>query len=129
MNTVSASWSEDIAVASWTTTIPGPGVEAKADIDIAAGGYHAIDLQISVTFGSSPNGPALVSIYGSSDSGTTKDTEPLYQFYIPHEASATKIKSIQIRNKAYVQIGILNQNSSESITISGKYAGMKYSIA
>lgn len=127
MSTTSALWAEDIAL-SFNTTIPGAGAEATADIDIASGGYIVIDLQISVTFGASPNGPALVTIRGSSDSGFIKDTEPLHQFIIPASASTTVVVSKQIRMKAFVEIGVLNQNTSESITISGKYAGMKYTI-
>lgn len=129
MSVISASWLENQSI-TFDDATPAKGVEGKGDIDLATNGYIAVDIQIEVAFGATADGNATLSLRGSPDSGTTKDTEPFFQEEIFVSPNNTVRISKVIRGKAYVEVGIKNNNTVvEDITISAKYAGLRYSVA
>ena len=129
MATVSASWTENVAV-SFDDTTPAKTVEGKGPIDLADAGYIAVVIQFRIIFGASADGNAEIRVRCSSDSGTTKDTILIYSQEVPFTVSTTKNISVEIRELPYIEIGVYNGNSAvEDITISADYAGLKYTNA
>lgn len=129
MVTISSSWTENQAV-SFDDTTPAKTVEGKGSIDLAASGYIGVVIQFQIQFGGSADGNAEIRVRSSPDSGTTKDTELLYSQEVAFTVSTTKNISVTIINQPYIEVGVYNGNSAvEDITISGDYAGLKYSSA
>jgi hypothetical protein len=129
MGSISADWTENQSL-SFDDSSPAKTVEGKADIDLAAAGYVGVVIQLSLTWGASADGPATINIYGSSNSGTTDDTEPIFSQSVEETASGTKVISIPIMYVPYIIVGIYNGNTAvEDLTISGIYAGLEFVTA
>lgn len=126
MATISSLWTEDQDV-TFDDASPAKTVEGKGPIDIAAAGFITVFIQFKIVFGGSADGDAVIRIRGSANSGTDKDTILLHEITVPFDAGETIIVSIPISDTPYLEVGVYNGNSAvEDITISAKYAGLKY---
>jgi hypothetical protein len=120
------TWTENQSL-TFTDATPAKDASGKVNCDLAASNFVKAEIQISITWGSNGDGPALIQVFGSSDSGTTIDTEPLFELEVDETASGTKIISIPL-NGPYRQIEITNQNAySEDITLASEWAGLAWS--
>lgn len=129
MATFSADWIENQSV-TFDDDTPAKTVEGKGPIDLAADGYIAVDVQVSIAFGASADGNATIRIRRSADSGTTKDTILAHSQQVAYTVSTTKRVSILVEGVAWIEIGVYNGNTAvEDITISAIYAGKKYASA
>jgi len=123
MTTQTAVWTENIEFhASSAITF---GNSETDSIDIAGAGYIKIKAQIWITFGTGTDGGVTVNIYSDSNSGASPDTIPLTSLEIPNTDSETKKVSISIELEPFVDIEVINNDGSESVTYVGKYSGMK----
>ena len=129
MATISASWTEDQAI-SFDDSTPAKEVEGKGQIDLANLGYIGVVVQFRITFGASADGNAKIRVRSSPDSGSTKDTEPIFEQEVAYSAGNTKNVSVTIMHQPYIEVGVYNGNSAvEDITIAADYAGLKYMSA
>lgn len=90
--------------------------------------FSVVNIQVSVTFGTSATGDALVHIRKSADSGTTKDTEKTgtYAMTIPVTAATTITKTLDVYDFDYLDVAIENEDAAVVITgWSAKYTGVK----
>lgn len=123
MATFTASWTEGTVYRTQTAVAASGGTDTT-DVDIATSGYFSIVAQIELDIGTTPTGSVLIEIFGSSDSGTNDDTEPLIQRTVPFTAVAIKRVSIPIRGIPYVAIRVTN-NTNQSCDYTGRLAGVK----
>jgi len=129
MATISASWTENVAV-SFDDTTPAKTVEGVGPIDLAAAGYISVSVQVRIVFGGSADGDAVIRVRCSPDSGTTKDTILLTEVTVPFTASATKNITLNFTGVPWIEVGVYNGNTAvEDISISADYAGLKYAAA
>lgn len=114
MAKITADWTEDVELRAAATL--AAGATATHDIDLDNLGADRVDVQIDIVLGSSSG--VTVEIYGSPDSGTTDDTEPL----VAYTVSANDRRTIQLTG-AFRQISLTEDggsNATGNITI--KYA-------
>lgn len=92
------------------------------DLDLEAiEGYEA-EIQDAITIASgSPAGDVTISLYGSTDAGTTIDTEPLLVRKIPFTATGTKTVTIRGIRGSWTRRTILNE-AGAAATLTSKYA-------
>lgn len=121
-----AKWTKNQDI-TFDDATPAKTVEGKGSIDLDAGGYKKVVVQLEVAFGDSADGNAEIRIRGSPDGGTTKDTVLLTELNVDFTVSTTKRVSIEIDEVPWVEVGIYNGNSAvQDITIAAKWAGLKY---
>ncbi len=121
MATITATWTENVTLRA-AATLAAAGV-ATHDIDLATNGYDRVDVQVDVVIGSSTG--VTVRVYGSPDSGTTVDDQPLLVYSISADDTRTLVLT-----GAYRQISLTNDdgtNATGNITI--LYAGRKWTSA
>lgn len=129
MATISSSWTENQTI-TFDDTTPAKTVEGKGTIDLANLGAIAVSIQVSIAFGASADGNATIRVRSSADSGTNKDTELLFEQEVDFTVSTTKRITVNLRDLPYLEIGVYNGNTAvEDITISAKYAYLKYASA
>ena len=107
-------------------TVTGWAAGANA-IDAGANAFYLyINLQVSVAFGGSADGDAIIKLRTSSDSSTTDDTLNLDFITVPVNAGSTDIISFKVEHFNFLELGVYNGNSAvEDITISAKWEGCK----
>jgi len=120
-------WTEDQDI-TFDDASPAKGVEGKGSIDLAANGYKKVVVQISIAFAASIDGDAEIRIRKSTDSGTTKDTIlAAGSCEITYDAGETELITLEFNEIPWLEIGVYNGTSTAGeITISAKYAGLKY---
>lgn len=120
-------WTEAQAL-TFDDLTPAKTVEGKVSLDVAAFEYKKVVVQVSITFGGAADGDAQIRIRKSADSGSTKDTElAAGSTTVAVSAGNTKVISLEFNEVPWIEIGVYNGNTAaEDITISAKYAGLKY---
>ena len=119
-------WTENQTLTAFDDNSPANNVTAKTTLDIAALGFDLVKLQLKITWDVSATGYALLNIYSSSDSGTTKDTIPIWSQRITPVAGTTTYITLNIQDEAFVDIWLENKTGQEMAEVSGKYAGRKW---
>lgn len=114
MATIKPDWTENVNVHSSASL--SSGSSATDDIDLDTLGADKVFLTIEIIFGSTPDGNVLVEVFGSADSGTNDDTEPLFSYTVEEGVSATKRKSIEIPSLPYIAITVTNNDTTDSVT-------------
>lgn len=111
---------------SWSDTTPAKTVSVTADIDLAGTtDFLNVNVQVSVTWGASGDGNALVEFFTSSDGGTTVDSVPFYSEEIPYNTGNTEIQSFQFHQIPWLRVSVTNGNTAvQDITVSGKWSGL-----
>ena len=127
MATIKPVWTENVNLHSSAALAFGASV--TDDIDLDTLGADAIAIVIEIVFGSTPDGNVLVEIFGSSNSGTDDDTEPITSFTIEEAASGTKRKTIVLKDLAYVAVKVTNNDSADSVTYEAWHAWRQWSSA
>jgi len=89
--------------------------------------YAVVLLQISVTFNASATGDAEVHVRKSSDDGTTEDTpeEGTYLGTIECSAGNTVIRTFEVFDFDYLDVGVKNNDASYTLSWTGIYSGYK----
>lgn len=127
MATIKPVWTENVNL--HTSGTVAAAASATDDIDLNTLGADVVAIVIEIIFGGSPDGDVLVEIFGSSDSGTKDDTLPLTSFIIPRSTSATKRKTIVIKDVAYIAVKITNNDSADNVTYDSWFAWRQWSSA
>jgi len=111
---------------SWSDTTPAKGVSATASIDLAGTtDYLAVNVQVSVTWGASGDGDAVVEFFTSSDGGTTVDSVPFYTVDMAYNTGNTEVQSFQFHQIPWLRVSVTNGNvATQDITVSGKWSGL-----
>lgn len=130
MATINPTWTENQPLTAFDDTSPADTVIAKTTLDLDnAGPYDCAIVQLKITWHASATDYADIFIYGSPDSGTTDDTEPLWQQRVAADAGNTTYISLIIKDIPFANIWVENQSNQEISEVSGKYAGRKWSSA
>ena len=127
MATITASWTENVTL--HTSGSVSAGASATDDIDLAIAGYDCVEVQVRITFGSTPDDGCDVEVFASPDSGTTDDTIPLFAFQVQEVTSTQVIKSFVVRDVPYIAVKLTNNDSTDAVTYEADYAGRKWSSA
>lgn len=119
-------WTEDVAM-SWTADdSPAKDVEATTDIDMAALGYFLVDILLELEFAGGIDGNATITVLSSVDNGTTWGE--FWSQEVTYDAGNTVNVPLTFSNKARIRVAVLNGSASEAeLTLTGTYAGLKYS--
>ena len=125
MATIKPVWTENVNL--HTSASLAFGASVTDDIDLDTLGADLCAIVIEIIFGATPDGDVLVEIFGSSDSGVSDDTEPLTSFIIPFAASVTKLKTIVIKDMAYIAVKVTNNDSADSVTYDSWHAWRQWS--
>lgn len=124
MTTISALWTENQEFHASASLAAAASI--SDNIDLAANGYDVISIQPKIVFGGSPDGNVVVEIFSSPDSGSTFDSEPLHSIAITEATGETKAITITIKDTPFIKIKTTNNDSTDSVTYSGIYAGKEY---
>jgi len=127
MATITASWTE--AVNLHTSASLAAAAAGTDDIDLDTAGYDAVLITIEIVFGASPDGNCLIEVFGSANSGTDDDTEPITSFSLLEATSTTKRISFVIKDIPYIAVKVTNNDSTDNVTYEAWYAGRKWSSA
>ena len=129
MTTINPEWTENLTLPAFDDTSPLDGVTSKTALDLdSTGPYDLVQIQIKITWHASATDYADLFLYGSPDSGTTDDTEPLAgSRRIDADPGETTYLSIIVRDIPFINIWIQNESNQEIAELSGKYAGRKWS--
>ena len=114
MATIKPVWTENVNLHTSGTIAAGASV--TDDIDLDTLGADACAIVIEIVFGATPDNDVLVEIFGSSNSGTDDDTEPITAFTIADTASTTKRKTIVLKDVAYIAVKVTNNDSADTVT-------------
>jgi hypothetical protein len=89
--------------------------------------WNVVNIQVSVTFNASATGDCLVHARKSADDATTEDTEgtATYLGTIEVSAGATVVKTFDVFDFDYLDVGLENEDATYTATWSAKYAGYK----
>ena len=120
MATISASWTESVSLRA--AAVLASAATDTNDIDLDNLTADAVALMTEVVFGASADGNVLVEVFGSVDSGTQDDTEPITAFTIEEANNTTKRKTIVIKDVPYIAVKITNNDSADNVTIEQLYA-------
>ena len=120
MATIKPVWTENVNLHTSGTIAAGANV--TDDIDLDNLGADVVAIVIEIIFGATPDDDVLVEIFGSSDSGTNDDTEPITAFTIVETASATKRKTIVLKDVAYIAVKVTNNDSADTVTYDSWFA-------
>ncbi len=108
------------AAIEWASDTGGTVINAAA-----TEWFSAVNIQVSVTFNGSATGDCLVHLRKSADSGTTEDTDSTYAITVPVSAGNTVIKTIDVYDFDYLDVGLENEDATYTATWSAKYTGVK----
>ena len=125
MATIKPVWTENVNL--HTSSSVAAAASVTDDIDLDTLGADAVAIVIEVVFGATPDGNVLVEIFGSSNSGTDDDTEPITSFTIKETASATKRKTVVLKDLAYLAVKVTNNDSTDSVTYEAWHAWRQWS--
>ena len=129
MATITATWTENVAVTAFDDVTPADTVTSVTSIDVAAAGYDCIVVQLKIIWHASATDYANVFVYASPDSGTTDDTIAVWSQRLTANAGATEYISFVLQDLPFVNIAFENQSNQEHAGISGIYAGRKWTSA
>ena len=87
--------------------------------------FQSVVIQVSVTFHASAVGDCLVHLRKSADGATTENTTGTYAMTIPITADSTIIKTIEVYDFDYLDVGLENEDADYAATWSAKYEGIK----
>jgi hypothetical protein len=125
MATITPSWTENVEYHASASL--AAGASATDDIDLDNASYDAVQVTVEIVFGGTTDGDVDVEILLSSDSGTTDDTEASIKYTIPATDSATKSRSVTVKDTPYIAIKVTNNDSTDNVTYHGWYAGRQWS--
>lgn len=115
---------ESVAAASieWASDTGGTVLNAGA-----GEWFQMVTIQVSVTFHASATGNCYLHLRKSSDDGTTEDTggTSTYAMTIPVTAGATIVKSIDVYDFDYLDVGLQNLDAAQVATWTAIYSGVK----
>lgn len=124
MATISATWTENQNL--HTSGTVASGATATDDIDLDTNGYDAVLITIEIVFGASPDADCTIDIFGSANSGTDDDTEPLYSFSLEEATSTTKRISFVVKDVPYIAVALTNNDTTDNVTYDSWYAGREF---
>lgn len=127
MTTGKPVWAENVNL--HTSGAVAAGASATDDIDLDTLGADLVSVVVEIVFGATPDGDVLVEVFGSTDSGTNDDTEPLLSFTIEETADATKRKSFALGGIPYAAIKVTNNDTTDSVTYDSWYAWRQWDFA
>lgn len=127
MAIIKPKWTENVTLHGSSSV--SAAASATDDVDLANLGADAISAQIEIIFGGTPDGPVLIEIFASPDSGVNDDTEPLFAFELPEATSATKRITFNLQNVAYVAVKITNNDTTDAVTYEALYAWRQWETA
>jgi len=89
--------------------------------------FISVNLQISITFHASATLGAELHIRKSANAGTTENTPELFTFAraIPVSAGNTRIFTHPVFDFKYLDIGIKNLDTAQTLTYTAIYEGQK----
>lgn len=115
---------ESVAVSSleWASDTEGTVINAGA-----GEWFTVVNIQVSVAFNADGTEDAEVHVRKSADDGTTEDTEEegTYLGTIPCTAGSTIIKTFQVYDFDYLDVGLKNTDASYTVTWGAQYDGYK----
>ena len=126
MSTITPSWTENQTDVDFSDTSPADTVSATCTIDLAANGYDMVTAQISFTNNSTATDYVTLSLYSSSDSGTTIDDNAYWSQQVTPMTNTTQEITIDIVNKPFVMIEFTNDSTQEVTALDLIYAGRKW---
>lgn len=127
MAIIKSIWTENVNL--HTSAALAFGASVTDDIDLDNLGADLATITIEIIFGASPDGNALVEVFGSSNSGVDDDTIPITSFTIPFTISATKRKTFIVRSFPYAAIKVTNEDSTDNITYEAWHAWRQWTTA
>ena len=127
MATIKPVWSENVNL--HTSAALAFGASVTDDIDLDTLGADLVAIVIEIIFGATPDGDVLIEVFGSSNSGVDDDTEPLASFSIAEAVSATKRKTIKIKDLAYIAVKVTNNDGADSVTYEAWFAWRNFQSA
>lgn len=125
MATITADWTEDVAV-TMSDISPADTVTSTGDIDLDAGGYDRVLVQITLDWHATAGDYADVNIYSSADSGITIDNVVLYNRRVDAVAGGITRISQVIDGVPWVRVSVENQSNQEIESLVVEYAGRKW---
>ena len=123
MTTTTAVWTENTNL--HTSGTVAAAASATDDIDIDNLAYLMVSVTIEILFGGSPDGDVDIEVFGSNDSGTQDDTEPILSFKLSEATSTTKRRTFQIMGVPYIAVKITNNDTTDTVTYDSWYSGLK----
>lgn len=125
MPTIKPVWTENVNL--HTSAGLAAAASATDDIDLDTLGADMVDISISIAFGATPDGDALVEIFASSDSGANDDTVAAQSFVIEKVTDTTVRRSVLVPARAYVAVKVTNQDSADNVTYEAHFAWRQWS--
>lgn len=129
MATINPTWTENQTLTAFDDTSPADTVVAKTTLDLDAGSFDCVIVQLKITWHASATDYADLSVYASPDSGTTDDTIAIWSQRIAASAGATTYISFVLQDIPFANIWLDNESNQEIAEVSGKYAGRKWTSA
>lgn len=115
---------EEVAAATleWASDTGGTVINAAA-----TEWFTVVNIQVSVAFAAGADEDCEIHIRKSVDGGTTEDTEEVgtYAITIPYNAENTVIKTFQVFDFDYLDVGCKNLDG-QTVDWSAKYDGEKH---
>jgi len=106
------------------TAIAKAATATSEEVDLRAIGAAQAAVQVTVVFGGSADGDAVVDILASLD-GTTFDTEADQSESVSYSAGNTVVKTFKVSGIPRFKVAITNGNSAaENITVSAEIRRM-----
>lgn len=120
MAKITADWTEDVEFHASASLAAAASV--TDDIDLDNLGAEETNIEISIAFGSTPDGDVLVELLASVDSGTLDGTVPVHSQTIERVTSTTVRALIPIAGYAYLAVRVTNNDTTDSVTYIGTHA-------
>lgn len=120
-------WTENQNIIS-TSTLGGTET-VTGDIDLDAGGYDGVVVQVDYTDGASPVAGIRVDLFGSADGGTTIDNIAFATFEMAEGDGQKKSVFVEGRNWMRVSVTNLDSDSGDDASVTVDFAGRIWTVA